>query len=405
MPHTTRRWIHLAVGCVMMTLLGLVYAWSVFVAPLEKEFSWTRSQTSFTFTVSMIFFILGLIASGFLSNVLSKRKITLISALCLLFGFFLCSRVSSLPGLYVAYGVLVGFGVGLANNALVSSIVKWFPEKTGLASGILMMGFGLGGLILSPLAVALMTSYGWRVTFLGFGLAFSLILAVGSLVVVMPPADFSVGSPAAAKKTVAVPVDVPITGVLTAKSYWLYILWFAMIMAGGLLVIGHASPYAVGLGATPAFAAVATGMLSLSNGLGRVLTGVVFDKFGLKVSMFLMTFFLILASVLLILSSVTGSLVLMLAGFLATGLSYGGGPPTSSTFAMTFYGPKYFSINYAALSAGMIPGALLGPMLAASLYASSGGYMTSFVAMLVFAAPSLFFLWMIFKFGTKAKAK
>ena len=400
MPTTTKRWIKLGVGCIMMTLLGLVYAWSVFVAPLEKEFGWTRSQTSFTFTVSMIFFILGLIASGFLSNVLSKRKITIASALCLLLGFFLCSRVSSLPGLYVAYGVLVGFGVGLANNALVSSIVKWFPEKTGLASGILMMGFGLGGLILSPLAVALMGTYGWRTTFLGFGVAFSAILAAGSLVVVMPPADYAVAG-GGSKKSGAVPVDMPIAKVLGAKSYWLYILWFAMIMAGGLLVIGHASPYAMGLGATSAFAAIATGVLSLSNGVGRVLTGVVFDKFGLKASMFMMTSLLILASVLLILSSATGSLTLMLIGFMVTGLSYGGGPPTSSTFAMTFYGPKHFSINYAAVSAGMIPGALLGPMLAASLYAGSGGYMTSFVAMLFFAVPAMLFLWMIFRFGIK----
>jgi OFA family oxalate/formate antiporter-like MFS transporter len=91
----------------------------------------------------------------------------------------------------------------------------------------------------------------------------------------------------------------------------------------------------------------------------------------------------------------------MVIGFLFTGLSYGGGPLTSSTFAMSFYGSTHFAMNYAAVSAGTIPGALLGPMLASSLYLSSGGYMTSFAAMLVFAAPAILFLWLIFK-GKKA---
>jgi OFA family oxalate/formate antiporter-like MFS transporter len=394
---TGKRWIYLAVGTVMMVILGLVYAWSVFVAPLEKDFGWDRAQTSFTFTVCMSFFIIGLIVSGLLSAKMSKRMITILSAVCLLAGFGLCSRVSSLGGLYICYGVLVGFGVGLANNALVSTIVKWFPDKTGLASGILMMGFGLGGLVLSPLAVSLMSTVGWRSTFLGFGVVFALIIGVGSLVVVLPTGKEGLPAPRSGGGKSGAGVDLPVSKVLSQKSFWLYILWFIMLMAGGLMVIGHASPFAESIGATASFAAWGTGFLSLCNGAGRVLTGVAYDRLGLRTSMAMTTGCLVVAASLLMLSAVTGSIPLMVVGFLFTGLSYGGGPLTSSTFAMSFYGSTHFAMNYAAVSAGMIPGALLGPMLASSLYLSSGGYMTSFAAMLVFAAPAILFLWLIFK--------
>lgn len=397
------RWLSLAVGTLMMIILGLVYAWSVFVVPLELEFGWDRAQTSLTFTICMIFFVLGLIASGFLSNVLSKRKITILAAVFLLLGFGFCSRINTLTGLYCFYGIFVGFGVGIANNALVSTIVKWFPDKTGLASGILMMGFGLGGLVLSPLAKSLMSTVGWRTTFLGFGIVFSLIMALGSIVVVMPPEDYGKSFALAGKKSAPPAKDIPITGVVRSGSFWLYILWFSMITSGGLLVIGHAAPFAEGISSAPLFAATVTGLLSLCNGLGRVITGAVYDKFGLRTSMHMTTFSMILAALLLIFASMTGNSILLIAGFVFTGLSYGGCPPTSSTFAMSFYGPKHFAINYAAVSAGMIPGASIGPMIAANLYKSSGGYMTSFLTMLIFGAPALFFLWLLFRKSANAK--
>jgi OFA family oxalate/formate antiporter-like MFS transporter len=386
-----KRWLYLAAGTIMMVILGLVYAWSVFVAPLEEAFGWDRAQTSVTFTVCMIFFVVGLIVSGMLGKKLSKRVITVIAALCLFAGFALCARVNTLPGLYIAYGVLVGFGVGIANNALVSTIVKWFPDNTGLASGILMMGFGLGGIILGPLATSLMDSIGWRNTFLGFGIVFSVILAAGSIAVVMPPDEKnSVAAPDAGNKNVSEKKrEYSVSEIIRRPSFWLYIVWFSLVMGGGLLVIGHAAPYIQSLGEAASFAAMAAGLLSLCNGIGRVLTGLTYDKAGLRKSMFLMNLYMVAAAALLIASSLTGSVAAALGGFVFTGLSYGGGPPTSSTFALSFYGKKDFAMNYSAVSAGMIPGAVIGPMLAGALYKSSGDYMSSFAAMLVFALASL----------------
>lgn len=381
---TNRRWASLILGCVVMAFLGLIYAWSIFVAPLESEFQWNRAQTSFTFTMSIIFFIIGLISSGPISGKLGKRGAMLISAACAFIGFALCSRISSLTQLYIFYGVFVGFGVGVANNALVSSIVKWFPEKTGLASGVLMMGFGLGSMLMGPLAVQLMADIGWRSTFFYMSIAFAAILALGSFLVKLPPENSATAQSGGAESQ-----DMSIKQVLSSSSYWMYFFWFVLVMAGGLLILGHASPYAQDLGATASQAAVAAGVLSLCNGLGRILCGLAYDKFGLKTSMRLTTGYLILAAVLLIASTLTSSMALMYAGFIFTGLSYGGGPTTSSTFAGSFYGMKHFSENYGAVSAGMAPGALLGPYLAGVLRTSGNGYLSSLVCMLVFGAVAM----------------
>ena len=391
----SNRYLSLAVGTIMMVLLGLIYAWSIFVAPLEAEFGWSRAETSFTFTLSISFFVLGLIANGFLAKKLTARTTLLIAAAGMLAGFALCSRVEALWGLYIAYGVLVGFSVGIANNSLVSTLVKWFPGKTGTASGVLMMGFGIGGMVLGPVATGLMASIGWRQTFLIFGIGFAVIIALGSLTVKLPPADFA---PAAAGPGKANPNPDRSGGeVLRRPSFWLYIGWFTLVMAGGLIVIGHAAPFAGELGASAVTAATLAGVLSLCNGLGRILPGFTYDRLGLRRSMFLTTAYLVVAAALLTSAALTGSLSLLVLGFVFAGFSYGGGPTTSSTFASGFYGMKHFSMNYALVSAGMIPGALLGPYLAGVLRTSSGGYLSSFVAMLIFGVAAVAFVALIRK--------
>ena len=381
--HTSgKRMLMLACGSVAMLFLGLIYAWSNFVKPLEEEFGWSRSQTSFTFTVSIAFFVVGLITSGWLSQKMSKRSVMLIAAASMMAGFVLCSFASSLLALYFCYGVLVGFGVGVANNALVSTIVKWFPGRTGAASGVLMLGFGLGGMILGPTAVNLMAAWGWRTTFLWFGVVFAVIMALVSLTLKMPPAEAGSASAGGSSGT----KELSGAEAMRTGSFWLFIAWFTLMMAGGLIVIGHASPYAQDLGLTVQNAAVAVGVFSLSNGIGRILTGVVFDKFGLRRSMLLTTLYLVISAAALVASEMAASVPLMFVGFVFAGLSYGGGPTTSSTFASSRFGMKHFAMNYALVSSGMIPGAILGPFLAGALRDSSGQYLTSFIAMLVFGA-------------------
>lgn len=149
------RWSYLVVGTVMMMFLGLIYAWSIFRAPLMEIYpDWTASQLSMTFTISMIFFCLGGYFAGRMSKSMRPQYIAIMAAAILFSGFFGVSRMNptdsaaSLNVIHICYGVLCGSGVGCAYNATLSSINRWFKDRPGLSSGVLLMGFGLGGIVL-----------------------------------------------------------------------------------------------------------------------------------------------------------------------------------------------------------------------------------------------------------------
>jgi MFS transporter, OFA family, oxalate/formate antiporter len=190
MARTNNRWLYVIIGIVLFLFLGLLYAWSLFIAPLEKDFGWTRTQTSLIFTISIIFFCLGGIAGGFITGRKSPGFTILISAVLLLFGFAASSKIQSLTAIFITYGVISGFGIGLSYNTVISTVTRWFPEKPGVISGFLLMGFGLGGMLLGSTANLLIKTMGWRETFLLLGVAFGIIVFMGSRIMKFPPSDY-----------------------------------------------------------------------------------------------------------------------------------------------------------------------------------------------------------------------
>ena len=146
------RWIYVAVGCVVLLFSGLVYAWSVLSGPIAAEFPrWTTAQLSLTFTIVMSFFCLGGLTCGALSARISPRIFLWISALLFLAGFLLTASMRSLPMLYVGFGVVCGLASGFSYNAVLGTVGAWFPDKQGLVSGILLMGFGLSSFLIGKL--------------------------------------------------------------------------------------------------------------------------------------------------------------------------------------------------------------------------------------------------------------
>lgn len=130
----------------------MVYAWSVLSTPIAAEFtSWTKAQLSLTFTIVMILFCIGSLLCGLLSGKLSAKMSVRIGAVLFLLGFFLASRTQSVAMLYIGFGVLCGLSSGLCYNAVMSTMVRWFPDRPGLISGVLLMGFGGGSFIIGKL--------------------------------------------------------------------------------------------------------------------------------------------------------------------------------------------------------------------------------------------------------------
>lgn len=384
------RWIYALGGILLLTLAGLIYAWSVFVAPLEAEFGWSRSETSLTFSICMSFFCLGGLSAGILSKKKSFRFNMLFAALFLLVGFTTASQVKTLGSLYFSYGVLCGFGVGLVYNTVISTVSRWFTDKQGLISGVLLMGFGFGGMLLGQIATSLMNTIGWRSTFISFGIVFSLLMAVGALIIKAPTTDFKIAPiKGQDSKITEFNIELPPKEMVKRPSFYLFMTWAVLLSAAGLALIGHATPCAILLGAGPSLATTAAGLISIFNGLGRVLFGYLFDAIGRKKTMLLINIIFLCATGSLILAISTNNLAILIIAYLLTGLSYGGAPLSCSAFANKFYGKKNYPINFAIINLNLIVAAFLGPYLAGILQSASGTYLSTFVCMFIFGIFAL----------------
>jgi|BarGraIncu00222A_1022003.scaffolds.fasta_scaffold27588_1 MFS transporter, OFA family, oxalate/formate antiporter len=385
MARTYNRWFYVAIGIVLFLFLGLLYAWSLFIAPLEKDFGWTRAQTSLIFTISIIFFCLGGIAGGFITGRKSPGFTILISAILLLCGFAASSQINSLIGIYITYGVISGFGIGLSYNAVISTVTRWFPEKPGVISGFLLMGFGLGAMLLGSTANTLIKAIGWRETFLVLGVAFGIVVFIGSRLLVLPPSDYVFPKAVArAKGADIVGMEIDSSLMLKRPTFWKYLVWSVLSTAMGLALIGHAAPFAIDLNGKE-WVALVVGLFSVCNGLGRVSLGAICDRIGLKKTMTIINTTYLTAIALLIAAAVSKSIPLLLVGFMVTGLSYGGVPTMNTVFANSFYGKKYFPQNLGLVNTSLIGAAILGPYVAGTLRTASGSYLSTLYAMAILA--------------------
>lgn len=146
------RYAILICGICTMLMFGTIYSWSVFIPPLESEFAWQRSQTSLVFSIAMVGLSLGMLSVGFFSKRFSLKTCSIVATSCIAIGLFLCQFVTELWQLYLFYGVLCGFGSGMSYTTWTTNVLAWFGDKVGFASGLLVMGFGMGALLLGTLA-------------------------------------------------------------------------------------------------------------------------------------------------------------------------------------------------------------------------------------------------------------
>ena len=385
-----KRWLRLGAGALLTLMLGLIYAWSIFVTPIENDLGFTRADTSMTFTISMSCFSLGTLSGGIILKRKTPRFTMSVSALMILAGFILCSRINTTMGIFLSYGIMLSLGVGICYITVMNSVNSWFKDRVGAASGALLMGFGAGGFVLGGLADSFFNIFGWRSTFLGFGVIFAVCILAGSFIMVMPGSDVIWPSPKkAARQKSSAGLEYTPGQVVKSPSFFAVFLWLMLMIAAGLSVIGNAATFAISLGAVSKLPVIATGVVSICNGLGRISFGSLYDAIGRKLCMLIDSALLMLGIGLLILSCNIVSIPLMFAGYICVGLAYGGIPTTNSAVAMSFYGAKNYAVNFSIIALSIIPGALLGPFLAGNLITASGTYVTALITMLAVSGIAL----------------
>lgn len=317
----------------------------------------------------------------------------LISAVFMFAGLLAASRIHSLGGLYAAYGILYGFGVGVGYNAVMGTIVKWFPDKTGLCSGILLMGFGISSLIVGRVGAGLINGIGWRSTFTYFGIVFGIIVLAAAFFVRPPKPEETSGLQVASKKSEPFS-EQDYKGMLRSSSFWFYFIWTILLSAAGLVIVGNSAPFANTITGSLETAATVAGIISVCNGIGRVILGGMFDKAGYRMTMLTVTVLFILSTIILIMANHTGNFAVLVVSYILVGLAYGGVTPTNSAFVAKFFGNTNYPLNLSIVNLCLLVASYL-PQVATMLLDRSHNYDGAFYYMIVLAVVALILTFLI----------
>jgi len=382
-----RRWFILGVGVITMLFAGIIYAWSILKIPFSDKIGFGAGDLSLCYTLTMCFFCIGGFLSGRLIRFIGTRPAILISGALAGAGITLAGVIGPLNPilLILSYAFLGGLGIGMAYIAIISTVNGYFPDRKGLSSGALMMGFGASTLILGKLAAYLFDSaLGWQSAYVIIGAVIGAVLMLSSLFIIPQKQDtvFPISkNPVSSREEVFSERDYSPSEMVKTFTFWRAFIALVCFTAVGSSVISFANDLAVSVGADADFAATLVGVLAVCNGLGRIITGAVFDSLGRRFTMIAATVLTITAASVTLVSVITSSLPVCVVGLCLTGLSYGTSPTVSSAFTLAFYGKKNFASNLSITNFNLIGASFIATVCTALLTAS-GGYVIPFVLLL-----------------------
>jgi MFS transporter, OFA family, oxalate/formate antiporter len=393
MELTKNRWL-IALSAIAIHLsIGGAYAYSIYKKPLVESMGWSLTDVTLAFTIMM-----GLAGSsaamfGKFVERSGPKKSAIVAAV--LFGLGqagsgLSVAIDSLPLFLLTYGLLSGLGLGIGYIAPVSTLVKWFPDRRGLATGMAVLGFGTGALITAPVAASLMESIGIPTTFYILGACYFLLMILGAFYIAPPKEGWM---PDGMKKDIAtgkkeVKEDLAqLTAKEAVKTKHFWMLWTMMLIntSAGIMMISVASPMAQEVvGLSVAAAAAMVGIMGIFNGGGRLGWAAASDYIG-RPTVF-MIFFIIQIVAFWLLPSTTNTLVFQILILLVVSC-YGGGFSNLPAFIGDLFGTKQLGAIHGYLLTTWSMGGVFGPMLVTYIKESTGSYIPVFY---VFNALILF---------------
>lgn len=375
------RMIFPVLGILMNLCMGNLYAWSVFRIPLQKAYGWTPAEATVPFQLSIAFFAVAMVFAGRWQDKVGPKKVAMVGGVLVGLGFILSSFFgSTLTGLYISFGVVAGLGIGCAYVTPIAVTVKWWPDKRGLMTGLVVLGFGAGAIIGGIGGPMLIASVGVLTTFLYFGIAFGAIITLCAMFLQNPPAGYKPAGwspPAPAAGAAVVKTDFT-TGEMMATPQF-YLLWICYFVgsAVGLTVISQASPIGQEMAKlTPVIAGGAVVFLSVFNGLGRPGFGAISDAIGRRNAV-LLDFGLLIAALLFVLPNAT-SFGMYAVGVCMVGFGFGGFLALMPAFTADFWGTKNLGRNYGALFSAWGFAGVFGPILGLKVKAATGAWLQTF---------------------------
>lgn len=373
MSKKPNRWIVLVSSMGILMCTGAIYAFSVLAGPLSEANGWTMGEVMTAFAINAALGPIPMVLGGFLTDKGWSKWSIMAGAVLFGAGFALTGTATSLFQLYLYYGVLAGFGQGFAYSGCLSNTIRFFPDKKGLASGLITAGMGGAAIIAAPIANQLIQSKGVGTAFVWMGITYILIGFTCSLFIKVAPKQIT-SSKTNVKQNQALQVKVVSKNwkeMLQSINFYLILLMFATGAFSGLMIASNAA--AIGqstFGLTAATAAFYVSLYSLSNTLGRVVWGTISDKLGQSTTITIIYSIIALMFVILILIQTTLGFAI---GIIGLGLCFGGVMGVFPSLVMDNFGPKFQGVNYGIVFIGYSTAAFIAPKVSAAISINNNG--------------------------------
>ena len=370
----------------MMSISSPQYVWTLFTKPLQEALGAPLSAIQVTFTAVIVLQTFLSPLQGYLVDRFSARILIALGCLLSGLGWIAAAHATTLIGLYLTYGLFCGIGTGIVYVGIVGLMVRWFPDRRGLATGVVAAGYGFGAILTTFPIDSMMKESGYQHTLVVFGIILGLIGAAAALAIRMPTENDTLPPPPAMASTVATPP----AEMLRSNVFWLMFVMMTMMSTGGLMIIsqfaafsrdfGVANITVFGLAALP----LALTVDRLTNGLTRPFFGWVSDRIGRENTMAI-AFLMEAASVTLMVLFRDNALVFVIL----SGVVFFGWGEIFSLFPSTLtdtFGTKHATTNYGLLYIAQGIGSILGGPLAALLREQTGSWLPVFAIIIAMDA-------------------
>ena len=367
------RWKFVILGIVIMMFLGTVYSYSVFRLPIEKQFDIGSAESGLPYMMALAFYALFMFLTGRYLERFHPRKILMVGGVLVMLGWILSSFATNIMLLTFTYGCISGAGVGIAYGVPMTVVAKWFPEKKGLAVGMVLVGFGMSPLVTAPIARILIENYSVTSTFLILGICFGIILPILAYSFRYPTREESIDANNQ-KVAISSSADFSTSDMVKSKSFKGLYLNFIIGTMIGLTLIGMTTSIGVDYIGTRAIKV--TGLITIFaifNGCGRPLFGWFTDRFGTKAAMLLSYFMITVAAILLILFG-ENNIIIYIISFSAFWFNLGGWLAIAPASTLRLYGMKNYGQNYGLVFTAYGIGAITGVSTSGLLLDFLGNY-------------------------------
>lgn len=405
-------WLVLLTATGINFLAGLLYIWSVIKSGLKNDLGWTDTEATLPYTISIISFVICMVAIGKLQDMKGPRLTATLSGILMGSGLILSSLHTNPILMIITFGVITGAGCGISNVSTVPPAVKWFPpQKKGMVTGVVVAGVALASVFYSPFTHALIgtkesPSLGISGTFLVMGIGILVLTVILAQFLKNPPLGYDSVTSTIVESKDSAAVEAAKVKNFGADLNWkqlikrldFYKLWimFAFASSAGLFLIGNVTTITKEqAGSNLGFLLVV--LLAIFNALGRFLGGSIADKMHHYT---LLTIIFAVAATNMLLFSVYNTPFLVSVGFAIAGLCYGAGFATFPTIMVSNYGVKNYGSNYGMIMTAWGAGSIIGPMVAAAVRDSSGTYQAAY-----FFCCALLAIAMLIALYTRIKSK